>query len=218
MKRYFVLLFVACFFTLQAQAQKRSQKIFPSEVWHPGQLVLMEGDTLNAQLKYDFKTETVLLKFKGNVFSYNSRKILFFNIHDITSDSFREFFSLPYYVKPNYKVPILFEVLYEGPLTLLSREAIVEDQIVRNSYYQYGTAPYRIETTKRLAFDYFFLDMDGTIKPFRLRKKDLLRVMRKHSSAIKRYIKQNKLKLSKQEDLIRIVSHYNELMGMSVRR
>ncbi|BDD08751.1 hypothetical protein FUAX_11830 [Fulvitalea axinellae] len=219
MKSKYGFVLMAMLFATMGLAQ-RSDRLFPSELWHKGYMVLMSGDTLKAQIKYDFDNNAALLRHKGTIFSYSTRKILNFEIHDVTSDTYREFFALPYAVRDNYKVPYLFEVLYEGPLTLLSREKVAEETTIHNSGYSsyYSQQPYFTVTEKKLVFDYYILNMKGDIRPVTMRKKDLLQSMRKHSSEIKRYMKRNKLKLTKQEDLVRLVAYYNDLEESGARR
>ena len=100
---------------------------FPSEIWHKGKVVLEDGDTLAGNIKYDFDNDLIQLSQNTLVKTYSARKILYFEIFDETANSFRYFYSLPYKIHGNYEVPILFEVLYEGKLSLLSREQIVTE-------------------------------------------------------------------------------------------
>ncbi|BDD04165.1 hypothetical protein [Aureibacter tunicatorum] len=195
-------------FTLLFHMSK-GQDLFPSEVWHDGELVLMTGDTLRAPLKYDFSNESVLLNHKGTVLSYSARKILYFEIFDVVSDRYREFFALPFFVRQNYKAPILFEVITEGSLTLLAREYIMVESTPATGMYG---QPIYVEPVRRLVHDYYFLNMDGEIELFSMRKRELYQVMSRRLPDVKKYIKRNKLHISNPEDLIRIVIFYNELM------
>ena len=99
-------------------------------------------------------------------------------------------------------------MLYEGPLTLLAREYTVEETIPQYGYYH----RYNYATRTRLAFDYFFLNHNGDISKYAAKKNDLFEVMKKKEDEIKKYMKKNRLKYDKREDLVRIVAYYNALL------
>ena len=90
---------------------------FPHEIWHEGKIVLNSKDTIYGDVKYDLQNDLIQININKTIQTYSAHKILFFEIFDATGDYFRQLYSLPYQVKPNYKVPILFELLYEGPMT-----------------------------------------------------------------------------------------------------
>lgn len=203
MRYFFLLAGFISFFVSLVSAQN-----FPSEIWHDGTLVTIEDDTLQGDIKYSIDADLIQVRNKNNVVSaFSSRKILYFEIFDTTIDNYRLFYSLPFALKTSYQVPVLFEVLHEGKLSLLGREKIVQDF---NPYYGvYGRAFYGDRF--RLDYDYFFLAENGKIQRYSMKKKDLLRIMGKRSSEIKQYIKKNRLKHDRLADLVRITSYYNAL-------
>ncbi|UII30133.1 hypothetical protein LVD17_17705 [Fulvivirga ulvae] len=184
-------------------------QIFPSEVWHDGKLVLLEGDTLVGQVKYNLETDLVqFTRDNQTVKAFTARKLLFFEIFDKTVNRYRQFYAIPYNVKSNYKAPVMFEVLYTGDhLSLLSREAI-EYQVANYPYSMSGTY-----TRLELVYTHYFLKPDGSITLFTGKKKDLQWVMNKKSSEIKRYIKNNKIRIDRRADLVKLVAYYNSLFG-----
>ena len=93
---------------------------FPSEIWHEGKAVLVSGDTIKGQIKYDFTNDLIQLNANGILRTFSARKLFYFEIFDELAGSYRYFYSLPFNMHSDYEVPILFEVLYEGKLTLLS--------------------------------------------------------------------------------------------------
>lgn len=181
---------------------------FPFQVWHKGKIVLMNNDTLNGLVKYNMEGNVVQFDNKQQVMAFSSQKVLYYEISDNIFKTFRYFYSLPYYVQANYKTPILFEVLYEGPLTLLAREYTVEETIPQYGYYyRHGYA-----SRTRLAFDYFFLDQKGNINKYSMKRNDLLEVMKQKDDEIKKYMKKNRLKYDRREDLVKVVAYYNALL------
>ena len=198
----FLLVFTYTLYCNPAAAQN-----FPSEFWHAGKLVLVEGDTITGEIKYNLETDILQVNASNKVYTFSARKILYFEIFDITVDSYRQFYTIPYKVRPDYKTPVIFEVLHEGELTLLCREEIVTQTNNLNSYYWTGGTYSR----KVLDYRYYFMSKDGRIEDYTRRKRDLLRILRKRSSQIKEYIKRNNLKHDTRRDLTRIVSYYNSL-------
>ena len=183
-----------------AQAQQ-----WPFEYWHDGKIVLLSGDTLKGPVKYDLTQD--LLQFSrglNKTEAYSARKVLFFEIFDVTAKRYRQFFALPYESTPGYHAPVFFELLTEGNLTLLAREGL-EIRSYTNPYY-YGSY-----SRQELVYKYFFLDEKGNITEFKGNKNDLLDLMGKKSETVEKYIKVNRLKFEDKSDFARIVAYYNSL-------
>ena len=206
MKSSFLLLIMA-FFILPFNSIAQSE--FPSELWHEGKLVLLSGDVLRGKIKYNLDNDAVQINVNSRINTYSARKILYFEIFDETVDRYRQFYALPYRIRPNYKVPLLFEVLYENTLTLLCREAIVQENIPQFNYY-YGS---RYSTRLRLVYEYYFLDKDGEIIKYTQKKEDLYAIFTKNQSELEKYIKKNSLRYDRQRDLVRITAYYNSLLN-----
>jgi len=181
---------------------------FPSEFWHPGKAVLINGDTISGEIKYDLETDLVQINGEGRLMTYSARKIFYFEIFDVTVDNYRQFYSIPFDLKTNYKTPILFEVIYEGKLTLLARETIVNETSHYNSYYWTGGT----YTRQALTYDYFFLKKNGEIIPYTKKTRDLLEVFNNKQNQMKQFIKKNNLKTDEKRDLARIFAYYNALL------
>jgi hypothetical protein len=177
---------------------------------HEGELVLLNGDTLKGQIKYDLKNDLIQMVINETVQTYSARKILYFSIYDKTVDMHRNFYSIPFEVQPNYKIPILFEVLYEGKLSLLAREAIVTETVPQYSYMYRSSVNM---TRTKLDYEYYFLDEKGKFVKYNNKKFEILEVMKRKEPQIKQYIKKNKLKIDSRRDLVRITAYYNALLG-----
>lgn len=169
----------------------------------------MSEDTIKGPIKYDFENDIVQINNNGHLQAYSARKVVFFEIFDESHSDYRQFFALPYKVKPDYMVPIFFEVLEEGKLTLLSRETVVQESVPQYDYYSRGTTHQMIRY--KLVYDYFFLDKKGEIKKYDLKRRHLYSFMKPYSGEIKSFIKENKLKYDKRDDLRSITAYYNGL-------
>lgn len=198
--------FVLC---LQANAQD-----FPSEVWHKGVMVSVEGDTLKGQIKYDFQNNLIQINLGNTVQTFSARKLHYFEIYDETIQSHRHFYALPFLVQQNYQAPLLFEVLYEGQLSLLCREEVVTENIPQYNpypYSYYGGMPFN-QSRARLKYTYYFLERQGVIQNYNLKKNELYSFFKKNAQQMKQYIKKHNLKHDSIRDLVRMVAYYNALL------
>ncbi len=193
------LTIVCLFFALQINAQE-----FPFEYWHEGKMVLEGGDTLRGLVKYNMQTDLLQLQGNSTIETYTARKVLFFEIFDQTVKRYRQFFSLPYSASTDYKAPVFFELLEEGKLTVLCREALEYRTI--SSFYYYGSYTRLVLINK-----YFLLDEDGAIIEFQGKKNDWLYLMGKHSEDVQKYARTNRLEFDDKYELGKIVAYYNSL-------
>lgn len=201
--RYILLLFLV---TLYGQVKAQE---FPSRMWHEGYLVTSKEDTVRGMLKYDMDTDIVqVLISQDQLKTYTSKKILYFEIYDKTVKNYRQFYALPYQVRIDYKTQSLFEVLYEGPLTLLVKEKII---MVSDPYNQsYFSGPNL--SREKLAYSYFFINQKGEMTEYTSGKRaDLMAILKKNQNKVRDYIKKNKLKTDKMRDIVRITAFYNSL-------
>ncbi len=187
---------------------------FPSELWHSGKLVLLSEDTIVGKIKYDLQNDLVQINLRNVLQTYSARKILYFEIFDETIESHRHFYALPYNVQSNYKIPLLFEVLYEGRLSLLCKEEIVTESVPQYNSYpypNYRSSPYN-QSRARLNYKYYFLDEEGEIQRYNMKKSELMSFFKKHNQKVKQYIKKNNLKHDRMRDLVRVTAYYNALL------
>lgn len=183
---------------------------WPFELWHEGRIVLVTGDTLKGKVKYDLMQDLVqydLPNVRTEVFT--PRKILFFEIFDKSVNRYRNFFTLPYHATTGYKTSLFFELMTEGKITLLAREAL--EYRTYNSPYYFGNFSRQV-----LVYKYFFLKEDGAIVEFAGNRNDLLQLMGNKSDSVEKYMKENKLKFEEKNDLARIVGYYNSLFRESI--
>ena len=180
---------------------------FPSDLWHEGKIILLEGDTLKGNIKYDLQQDLVQYGIADQrTTAFSARKVLFFEIFDTSVRKYRQFFALPFTTVSGYKAPVFFELLEEGKMTLLSRESVE---------YRTYSSPYYMGSYSRLVlvYKYYFLDEKGNISEFTGNKNDLLNLMNKKSDEVEKYIKANKLRYDDKYDFARIVAYYNSLFG-----
>lgn len=200
------ILFLILFFA----ASGASAQDFPSELWHQGMLVLVNEDTLVGKIKYNIEQDLVQIESEKKIYTFSGKKVFYFHFFDETIDAYREFYTLPYALINQYEAPIFFEVLVEGRLTLLCREAIITKTVNDNTINPYGSN--LSYSRKVLVYTYYFLDEKGGITKYSMKKRDLLQVLSKRADKIDKYMKVNHLKADKRYDLSRIISFYNGII------
>lgn len=195
-----LFLTVAIFSLSQVKAQE-----FAFEYWHEGKIALESGDTLNGLIKYDMQTDLVQIKVDEKFETYTARKILSLEIFDQTVRKYRRMYSLPYNTSGEYRAPVIFELLQEGKITLLCREAL-EYKTVSSAFYYYGNYTRLVLVNK-----YFLLKENGSIVPFEGKRNDWLDLMGNRKDEVQRYAKKNRLDFDEKYELIRIIDYYNSL-------
>lgn len=207
MKRIHAVFLVALLF-LSLSTSLHAQ-VLPSDMWHEGRIVLVNYDTLKGLVKYNLERDLVQFNQDDKIKTFSARKVIFFEIFDASVEDYRHFYALPYRVKRNYKVPLFFEVLYEGKLSLLSREMIEEENVSQNGYYSGTTAS---ASRKRLIFHYYFIGSDGEILDYNKKRKELFDIMGRYEGQVRRYMKDQRLKSDRKVDLMLITEYYNDLL------
>ncbi|MGE0772732.1 MAG: hypothetical protein AB7K37_13530 [Cyclobacteriaceae bacterium] len=196
--RSFLLIFILlCTLGLSAQD-------FAFEYWHEGKLVLETGDTIRGYLKYNLQTDVLQVKNTSTIDTYTARNTLYFEIFDQTVKRYRQFYSLPFATSGAYKAPVFFELVEEGKITLLCREA-VEYRTYSSSFYYYGSYSRLVLVNK-----YFLLKESGDIEAFLgTRRNDWLDLMQNRADEIQRYARTNRLDFDEKYDIAKIVAYYN---------
>jgi hypothetical protein len=105
-------------FVLLLAASSISAQTFSSEVFHEGFMVTTDRDTIKGDLKYDLDANILTVINRGKTKSFSSHKVFYFEIFDQILNNYRQFYSIPYTVNIDYKIPVFFELVYEGKTIL----------------------------------------------------------------------------------------------------
>ncbi len=129
-----------------------------------------------------FKTVVKKAEFGGNTFSCRS-----FEANGVSRDGF-------------------FKVLTEGKATLLARYTIqFFDREEAKAFSDYQPARFE-EPVKQ-----YFMSLEGTSARLISNKKSLLRMFGDHQNEMDSFISKNKLSIKDDEELCKIISHFNSL-------
>lgn len=220
--RRFVLIFLLFFVYFAASAQVYSQ-----DEWHMGQLILNSGDTLDGDIKYDLSSDIVQVNISDKIKTYSALKIESFFIGDKVSGGKRYFKTYPFAVKADYPVPVLFEVVTPGKLTLLAREKIVTRTVPVNNYGNpwmpgmgwggWGLSPWGMNrggfiSERVTSFDFYVRLSDGeTVMRLLMKKGEIYNYMKDRMVEMKQYAKENRLNTKMIRDVILLIKYYNSL-------
>lgn len=193
-----LLLFLICSNSAEAQQWSRH--------WRSGQLALLSGDTLQGDIRYDIENDAVQIRLGDErVHSYSGKKVLYFEIEEHPRRSKRRFYSLPYQQRNDFYATRLFEVLFEGKLTLLCRPYY--EHLLYDSEEELSSGKKKNDPV----YEYYFLDDDGKVHLYRPRLGRLLSIMSSKHREIRKYMKQHHLRFDEMRDLVRITAYYNAL-------
>jgi hypothetical protein len=176
--------------------------------WYRGSVILAEGDTLIGDLHYDLQNNLVQVNARNSIKAYSARQVWSFSFYDPDLMTDRQFYSLPYTVESNYKAPVLFELLSEGEVSLLSRERLVTENVPQYGYGGFGNYSY---LRTRIRRDYFLGFASGNIKSYSGAKKDLLYLLKDKSGEVKKFANAHRLRYDDKRDLIQIINYYNSI-------
>lgn len=169
-------------------------------------MVNAAGDTIRGKIKYDLERNAVQVATRQNIRVFSSHKVFYFEIFDEVLQAYRQFYSIPYQIRSNYKAPVLFELMFEGGLSLLAREKIVQETVTSGPYAPSGRFMQNV-----IDHDFYFLTKKGRIIYFDGTKNGLLEIFGNKRSQVKDFIKTNRLRVDEIEDLIRVTSFYNSI-------
>lgn len=203
----FILILSAALLLAQISALHAQNNGF-TDAWYRGTLILAEGDTLTGDIHYELESDLVQISTNNTLKTYSARQIWSFQVYDPDLMADRRFFVLPYTRESSYKVPVLFELLTEGDISLLAREKLVTENIPR---YNYWTNNQYYYTRTRLSNDYFFGFANGNIRRYDGSKQDFFYLVKDKSGDIKNFVKANKLRYDDKHDLIQIINFYNSI-------
>ena len=169
--------------------------------WTPGEVLLGTGDTLSGTLRFDLDNNLAQVLLPDNaVKTYAARQLRWLRARDPETHAWRWYYPIPYALRNGYKVPVFFEMLAEGTVSLLGRERVISSQgpYINGSFVSY-----------RLVCDFFLGFANGRIRPFNGTRRDLERLLPDPSGRLREFVAKAGLRYDNREDLIRIVNQYN---------
>ena len=177
--------------------------------WREGN-VLLTNELLieDYPLKYDMKYNMLEFKFGDEIKVCPDKRVAKFNWRD--SDAKLRYFvnCKNFEVNGNSRIRGFFEVVYneEGAAKLFAKTNFKIQEPTYNVALDVGD-----RNSKIIKNDVYYLVVDGIAYLFTKNKNDNLNLFNNKSDDIKKFMKSEKLKFSKREDLIETVQYYNSL-------
>ncbi|MDO1445319.1 hypothetical protein Q0590_03605 [Rhodocytophaga aerolata] len=175
-----------------------------SPEWNTGTIYLKSGDTLNNfPLMYDLDKRTLEIQAKEVIKILPGEKVIAFEWQDKTGRS-TSFVNSEYYTLDGTPLLGVFEVLAAGDLQLLSRIELERKKSNYNVALDVGSKADKLIKKEKL---YVAREKKLT----ELKGKDDYSIFGDKQAAIQQFAKENKAKLSRKEDALRIIGYYNSL-------
>ena len=201
-QKYLRFIFLLTFALLP---QVQFAQTLPFDLWHEGEVVMAGRDTLKGLVKYDLN-DFIEVRHDNQSEIFAPEKILSFGFFDQSSKRRRQFYSLAYENENGVKKTLLFELLSQGKITLLSREKIERRTSAKNAIGV--NAPRIVRVIKN---QYFLIQGNGNIEAFLKRPDGLYDLMGNLVVEVRAYAEKNKLAPDDKYQLKQIVDYYNSL-------
>ncbi|WP_394747299.1 hypothetical protein [Spongiimicrobium salis] len=182
-------------------AEKASGSPFVNETFLPGRVIVSGEVKAEGLLRYNAYRSEIEVK-EGNDSSYSllKRSYIYAEIKGKTYRIFR-------FMDGEVEKTSYFNPLNKGEVQLLFRPRIkLKRGRAAATTYDRNIPPKYITINS-----YFVKKGDKAAERVRLSKKDILKYLSDKSSEVKSYIADNKIKLKKEEDYIKVLDYYNSL-------
>mgnify|MGYP005814704359 CR=1 FL=1 len=185
-----------------------------------GSVTLNNGSVLNGKIKYDLDADVILLIENGSskVSTLSANQFQSFFIDSASGKGVRKFYAVPVVNQTGYRRPMIFELIQEGEKSLIAREYIARRtrttsrSSFRMSIYDPFYDPFNTTYSFRyLAYNLWLIDENAELSEIGNSRNEVLRAFGDHLTELKKYIKKEKLRMDKLEDLTKLVIYYNEL-------
>ncbi len=197
---------------------------FPQSQWYEGSVTLDDGKTKSGVIKYDLDANSIQIAINSKIETYHASQFYTFSIIMQEDKLKRDFYVLPFKNSAGYERPTIFELIAEGTKSLLAREYIATTTSSAGSYSGYSRYGYRYpyynpspmgNTTRRyLAFRLFLADDQGNVVALNSKKSDVIEELGNHQRELKRFVKQEKLKVDRVADMAKLVQYFNTLENL----
>ncbi len=191
---------------------QKSATLFPSQVWHKGEVTLKDGTMEQGHIQYDLEKETVRLSKDGEILIYKADRLEKFSFFQKGIDRQRNFYALPYGVSEGNHELRLFELVLEGETNLLAREFIKYTSQTRvNEEAKHGLGRLHRVKVAALNYDYYLVADGGEPKAVKTRRKKVAMSFGSNQEKVLSFIKANGLNTKELVDMTKLVSYYNSL-------
>jgi hypothetical protein len=204
---------IAFLVLIQINLLAQPKYLFSKDYWHYGEVQMASGKKMPGYIKYQLDDNVISFKNQAQgISTIASSKIKNFTIFDTLTKVNRRFCVLPVNQREFGTKSALFEVIYEGTISLVSREKIIDKP------YRSTTQPKTVNQTYRgLEDDFYLVNERGKLKKF-TNEQTLALVVKDDLKAIKDFIKSNQLNLQNRKDFATLISHYDQIVSKQLEK
>lgn len=181
--------------------------VYVNNEWQKGEIVLFTGTkVVNCPIKLDLKTHHVAILVNNREWLIRDVEVDYFTWNNIKTNQPEKFENANNFNLDASRVPGFFMVANQGKVKLLGKYNLVEIDSFNPTAPQLGSS---VSYTKSI--DFYCDDSESTMILDKT-KKGILLAFKDMSSDMEDYMKKNKLKVRKVEDLAKAFSFYNSQM------
>ena len=174
--------------------------------WSPGTITMAGGEEIrDVFLKYNFRKRTLEIKRDTTYYVLDAHDTEQFTIYDPERNEFRRFAAAKAYQLSSTPLTGALEVLFQGAVGLAAR---VAPKLIEANYK--GALSGGSTNNKIVKEKEYFLVKGYQLIPLPAKEKETVAVLQEHDPDIKQFMKQERLKPKREEDLITIVEHLNQ--------
>lgn len=172
--------------------------------WSPGTITMSNGEKVSDMfLKYSFENRSLEIKTDTAYLSMNVSDTDQFSIYDDEQRQFRNFVAARRYKLDGTPLVGALELLYEGKIELVAK---VAPKLIEANYkgaLSGGSTNDKIVKKK----EYYLVTDDSKLIALPSKKKQAIKVLQQFDPQIEGYLKEERLKLKKEEDLVLLAEH-----------
>ncbi len=175
--------------------------------WFKGKIELSDGTVYEGKMAFSIKDNYVIIRKGLKVKSYSPLHVNYFRFYDKNRKMIRQFYTLPLEKESGYKSLMFFELLVDGPITLLNREVLIKtDSPTESSAIDYLP----IEENTYLRDRYYILNQDGLQRVWNMSTEFFEFVAADLEEEMHEYKKEHNLHLLKRHHIMRMIYYYND--------
>ncbi len=144
----------------------------------------------------------------GKLKTWSAAQVAAFRFTDKKTKQLRFFQTIKQLNRNGIKVPVMYERIYQGKLSILRRDLLyrVNSGVYVQDFLAQIPFSYKVQD-----FNHYVLDRKGNIRFFEPTEKSVTAILSKKESQIKAYIKEHKIKFKTTADLISLFQYYDTL-------
>jgi hypothetical protein len=164
-----------------------------AEEWYPGVVVLKSQKAIRGELAIRYDYEVVLFRVGREMMVFPAHKVQSFYIYDAVKENNRQFISIQLSLGPA-TFHQFYEVILDGTVSVLRRQ--------RTMWYSVYL--------EAMDFDYYVRCDEAVTAIQKFRREVFPGLVESTSGALSSFVRENKLKMYRLDDVLLIIDHYNQ--------